>query len=246
MHSLATAQTTTGLSPQAQRLLRTNEIFPLAVPTYADFRQTMLQHIAEWWQGQEPQVAQALEIGTGTGIATEAVLSIHPGIEVTTIDSDPHAIEACLHRLQGFEQQFESHCIDALEYLESQSPGSIDLIFTVWTLHNIEAPKRSSILRGMRRCLADGGMIIIGDKFAYQKAQMQEAAFEAQKRLIRHHYDSANETKIGDDLLKHYDQDERRQFFMNDCIDTLKKHGGFETVRGAWRGGMEAIIIARK
>ncbi len=110
---------------------------------------------------------RALEIGCGSGRATEKILATRTDIHLTAIDNEPAMIGQARQNLQAAvdRQQLAFVESDALTYLKSAGAGVFDMVVSVLALHNFQRPYRDDVLGEIRRVLKPRGVFVNADKY---------------------------------------------------------------------------------
>jgi SAM-dependent methyltransferase len=117
-----------------------------------------------------------LEIGAGTGLATEEFLK-HDWAEIVALDID----EECCNLLRGhLGGRVTSICDDALAYGED---GGFDIAASVFAHDHIPSEKVPKFLANIRRNLKSGGTYIVGAEFL----PFYQSEDEWREALYRYH-----------------------------------------------------------
>jgi SAM-dependent methyltransferase len=118
-------------------------------------------HELDGWFDAVPDLTARLErpgsriadVGCGEGWSTSALARRFPTAHVDGFDADPASIEAARRR----DARTAFHVCDA-----ATLQGSYDLVFVFEALHDFARPVE--VLRQLRRCLADGGSVLVVDE----------------------------------------------------------------------------------
>ena len=99
-----------------------------------------------------------LELGTGTGQSTLAVLARHPGARVTGIDASADMLALA-------RRELPSERVDLREgRLEDPLPaGPFDVVVSVLAVHHLDAAGKADLFRRAAAILAPGGRLVVGD-----------------------------------------------------------------------------------
>ena len=99
-----------------------------------------------------------LELGTGTGQSTLAVLARHPGARVTGIDASADMLALA-------RRELPSERVDLREgRLEYPLPaGPFDVVVSVLAVHHLDAAGKADLFRRAAAILAPGGRLVVGD-----------------------------------------------------------------------------------
>ena len=95
-----------------------------------------------------------LELGTGTGETARRVLPRHPGASLVGIDASADMLAAA--DLPGAEL-----CHARLE--EELPAGPFDLVFSVLTVHHLDADRKADLFRRLAAVIEPGGRFVLGD-----------------------------------------------------------------------------------
>jgi tRNA (cmo5U34)-methyltransferase len=103
-------------------------------------------------------VREVLELGTGTGQSTRAVLARHPGARVTGIDASADMLALARTELPGER-------VDLREgRLEDPLPaGPFDVVVSVLAVHHLDPAGKADLFRRAAAALAPGGRLVVGD-----------------------------------------------------------------------------------
>jgi ubiquinone/menaquinone biosynthesis C-methylase UbiE len=123
-----------------------------------------------------------LEIGTGTGITTLALLTACAAVEIAGVDREATMLrqaEASLrtHLDAGRLSLIEG---DALATLQDRPTASVDVVASAYTLHNFEDHYRTQCLAEILRVLRPGGLFVNGDRYALDDPIAHTAAIQAE------------------------------------------------------------------
>ncbi len=104
------------------------------------------------------RVQQVLELGTGTGQTTLAVLARHPGAHVTGIDASADMLALA-------RAELPPERVDLREgRLEDPLPaGPFDVVVSVLAVHHLDAPGKADLFRRAAAVLVPGGRLVVGD-----------------------------------------------------------------------------------
>lgn len=167
-----------------------------------------------------------LELGCGTGITTQAILSSRNDIQLEAIDSDDVVIEFAANNLSQCKNiKFINQ--DIAVFIKSSKDYTYDCVVSAFVLHNIERVKRNKIFQEIYRTLKPGSIFLNADKFVSDK-------IEKQIQSLNYRIATYVETLIQKgkfDLLKewvsHYIDDMKpdKQLKFNETVKTLEQIG---------------------
>lgn len=137
------------------------------IPHLADIDREVVGAIRGFMSPAASNTLKMLEIGCGSGRATEKLLAAWPDISLTAVDNEPQLLVQTQQNLQNEIKQGKLALVesDALAYLQSIGNSHFDIVASVMALHNFERTYRSRILREIYRILKPGGLFVNGDKY---------------------------------------------------------------------------------
>jgi len=98
-----------------------------------------------------------LELGTGTGLATAWLLNgMDAGARLVSVDTDP-VVQGVARAVLGDDGRVEFLLADGLDYIRTQSPASVDLIFAD------AMPGKYDGLDDALALLRPGGLYVVDD-----------------------------------------------------------------------------------
>lgn len=224
-----------------------DRLFRLTAPHYDEVQETIAKEIRTAFGTRSDEVLSMLEIGCGTGLTTEIILSADPRIHLKAIDNEPGIVEAAQLRFEDRETgRLSIVCADAFEYLKQQQDESFDSVLSAMVLHNLSAEYRKQIYAEIWRVLRKEGLFVNVDKYAQEdEGEHQEAlAWQLEQFKI---FDKVGRPDQHEKWRKHYLEDEepgvilREQDFIRD-LESL----GFSDITQVYRCQMEASYTARK
>ena len=113
--------------------------------------------------GTVKPAGKCLEVGAGTGALSCLLAREHPGITITASDISPHMVDLARKNVRenGLDRAIRCVCADVNNDKEMGPLGTFDLIFSAYSLHHWQDPKRS--LSNLWAALGDRGMLYILD-----------------------------------------------------------------------------------
>lgn len=213
---------------------------------YFEFQNEIAHIIKRKYNGISNLVA--LEIGSGDGITTKAILRSEISLRLTTIDIDPINFPFAV-KCDDDLKKVEFIVADALNFLEKCENNSFDFVVSGFTIHNFTKPYRSDLFQQILRVLKKDGYLINADKFmsddlnkrirgltyrigTYLDVLYREGNHDLLKYWIAHYLDDAHDSKA---LLFNQTQE-----LLNDL--------GYVNVEFSYRAELEmlGILIAQK
>ena len=98
-----------------------------------------------------------LDIGCGTGTLVSRIARTQPGVVITGLDPDPHALARARRKASraGLRASFEQGFAEALPFGE----GAFDRVFSSMMFHHLHRDVRPAVLAEVRRVLKPGGRL---------------------------------------------------------------------------------------
>ncbi len=99
-----------------------------------------------------------LELGTGAGETTRALLDSHPTATLSGLDSSPEMLAAARDALPADRVELR------LARLEDHlPPGPFDLVVSALTVHHLSPEEKADLFRRVADVLPPGGRFVLGD-----------------------------------------------------------------------------------
>ncbi len=102
------------------------------------------------------QVADVLELGTGTGETAERILRLYPEARLTGVDSSPYMLAAARAKLGHDPILIVARLEDPL------LPGPYDLVVSALAVHHLDGDGKRDLFRRAARVLRPGGRFVLG------------------------------------------------------------------------------------
>jgi ubiquinone/menaquinone biosynthesis C-methylase UbiE len=123
-------------------------------------RRRTLKPIAEWLQGRNQRMVQALDVGCGTGRLLASLHQAWPGMRLTGLDlSTPYLVEA--RRLIGRTARVK--LIEGAAETLPFEDESLDLVVSSFLMHELPPEIRATVLTKMARVAKPDGIVVITD-----------------------------------------------------------------------------------
>jgi len=104
---------------------------------------------------------RVLDLGCGTGASTHAILSVHPGAEITAVDASAGMLAAARAKQWPSQVDFlhaqAEHVTEALAAVDA--PDAFDGVLAAYLVRNVS--DRDGVLGGARGLLAPGGRLAV-------------------------------------------------------------------------------------
>jgi len=97
-----------------------------------------------------------LELGTGTGVTSRAVLTAHEGARLVGIDHGARMLDVAREALPEADLR--------LSRLEDPLPeGAFELVFSALAVHHLDGPGKAELFVRVAAALTPGGRFVLGD-----------------------------------------------------------------------------------
>ena len=201
------------------------DTFELLHPAYARQVVAMVQDVRQFLPaqaGKDPR--NALDIGSGTGMALLMLQELLPTQRFIAIEPDPKAFTYLQHNLRDYPNV---QLLQA-DFLEIDlTPQSVSLITSVGASHHFNT---AFMLQHAMRLLRPGGLLVIADEFLAPFSQLAQRNLA----LVRHHsaYMLAAMAWLGQeslDTLLPEELAEYRHFQDSLCLALIDAEAGRET-----------------
>jgi tRNA (cmo5U34)-methyltransferase len=122
------------------------------VPLYDDLQQRVARATASI------DVADVLDLGTGTGETLAQVLPFHPGARTIGVDESEGMLDLARFRLIAYNVRLlVGDLRDALP------PGPFNLVVSVLAVHRLDGPAKAALFARVAEVVAPGGRFVLGD-----------------------------------------------------------------------------------
>lgn len=206
-------------------------------------------HTVEHFAKQAGHPLNVVELGSGTGITTLAILTADDGLHVTSIDNEPTMQNQARRNLRAWSDQkrLQFRECDALTALKDIAPASVDTVASAYTLHNFRDDYRSDVIDEIFRVLKPGGQFVNGDRYAlddvfeHTRLVQQEIA-DYFKILLRE-----NKPELLEHWIIHLFNDESQPHVMRESASLQRlRDAGFTEVTLSHRKTVNALVTAIK
>ena len=134
------------------------EMIRTDIPVYERFQ-------AEVAQASGAGARRVLELGTGTGETTQALLERHPEAELVGLDESSAMLGAARTRLPADRVELR------VGRLEDQLPaGPFDLVASALCVHHLDGEDKRELFARVARVLRPGGRFVLGDVIVPEEA----------------------------------------------------------------------------
>jgi tRNA (cmo5U34)-methyltransferase len=122
------------------------------VPHYDDLQQRVARATASI------DVADLLDLGTGTGETLVQVLPFHPTARAIGLDESDAMLAEARMRLLGYDVR-----LLVADLSDPLPPGPFDLVVSVLAIHHLDGPGKAALFRRVAEVLSPGGRFVLGD-----------------------------------------------------------------------------------
>jgi tRNA (cmo5U34)-methyltransferase len=122
------------------------------VPNYDDLQHRVARATAHI------DVADVLDLGTGTGETLAQVLPFHPGARTIGVDGSEDMLAAARVRLIEYNVR-----LLVADLSDPLPPGPFNLVVSVLAIHHLDAPAKAALFARVAGVLAPGGRFVLGD-----------------------------------------------------------------------------------
>lgn len=191
-------------------IVKNYDLIKKVYKNYISFQEKIASEI----QNIDKKKINILEIGTGTGITTNIIISAKEGIKLDTIDSNPQMINIAMGKIKtSYLNEVNFYTADALKYLSEIKNKKYDMVISAFTIHNLTISCRKYLYKEIYRTLNSDGIFINADKFipdnpdmkvssfkyricSYIDVLMKEGKYNLLKDWIQHYIDDLSPDKI--------------------------------------------------
>ena len=147
-------------------------------PYYVEMMEVLVNEVNSYTLSRK-KTSRMLEIGAGTGLATEDFISCK-NLEIVAVDLD----KSCCELLQGRElPMVTAVCSDATEYCE---PSQFDIVSSTFAHDHINYDNAAKFISNIRNNLKTGGVYLMGGEILgfYKSDQQRREALYAYHTFI--------------------------------------------------------------
>lgn len=181
-----------------------------------------------------------LELGTGTGLLTQRLLSRHPAARVTGVDGSSEMLALAEKKLAGFGARFAGVC-SAFESCawNRLAGGPFDLIVSSFALHHMDHARYPAFFAAMRRILKPGGQLLVADYIRSPSDRLQrhyeDIWVEARMRQMNERFGrSQTKEEVWRDHERNKQEEGDNPAPLPELIRWLRA-AGYEEVETHWR-----------
>lgn len=223
------------------------DMLKLLCPLAVEMNRLVAQTVATYPDSAEP--LDIIELGSGTGITTLALLTVKDNAHIVSIDNQASMQEVAKRNLQAWMADNRlSFCTDdALSALKNIPDNSVDIVASAYTLHNFLNDYREQVIKEIFRVLKPKGQFINGDRYALDDIDehthlTQQDASHFFKVLI-----AANKLDLLEQWILHIFSDDSENHIMRESVAlTQMQQAGFIDIQLSHRMNVNALVTATK
>src|SRR5579871_3572041 len=117
------------------------------IPCFDDFYSACLPLVKSLTHAKK-----VLDIGAGTGLFSQFIYDLNPGLQFTLIDLSAEMLDVARERFEG-EPNFE---FVQMDFSKDQLPGKFDLIISSLAIHHLEDADKARLYKNIYKALNDG------------------------------------------------------------------------------------------
>lgn len=177
---------------------------------YVTFQEKLIPEILKYKSENSP--IEVLEIGSGTGITTNIILTSRTDVKLTSIDIDKKMIKKSKDYLRH-HSNLKLVNSDALRFARSSGSNHYDLVISAFTIHNQTKEYRKDLYCEIYRILKADGLFLNADKFvsdsfevqidsfkyrisSYIEVLLREGKYELLKEWVAHYIEDVKPDKV--------------------------------------------------
>lgn len=190
-----------------------------------------------------------VELGGGTGITTQAILSAADNLVVTSVDNEPTMQTQAKESLQSWQAagKLAFSADDALTALQKLPAESVDIIASAYTLHNFLADYRAQVVAEIFRVLKKGGQFINGDRYGLDDVSAHTAVIQQEVTRYFKIFTAQRRLDLLEQWIVHLFSDESQNHVMRESAALQQlAEAGFEAITLTHRAEVNALVTAIK
>lgn len=187
-----------------------------------------------------------LELGVGTGILTEQILSRFPHAIIDGYDLSGEMLAQARKRLSAFGERIR---LQMRDFATSFPVTIYDLVCSSLALHHLPRRGREDFYRRLAGCLVPGGVVLIADRIRppTQELSARYRAIRRQETLEA----GLTEEAVAEERLRQREQSRRLEGVdhgpstLDEMMDYLRR-AGLVNVDCLWKHGLDAVVYAER
>ncbi|MBI4180172.1 class I SAM-dependent methyltransferase [bacterium] len=193
------------------------------IPGFDDFYQTVVRMI----HPRKNARLHILELGPGTGILTERVLSAFPRARLTGIDLTDEMLRQAEKRLNRYRMR----CVLRQGDFDTTAfDGPYDAVISSLAIHHLPPAGKRRLYKKIQRCLKSGGAFINADMVKSESAFIQKRYLALWENFMR-------SGGVSEDYIRRRFRGARKVDIYDTLTDQLLwlRHAGFKSVDVFWK-----------
>ncbi len=225
------------------------EIHNLICPNAVEMRSRIGLLVASFDSSHRSGPVSVVEIGCGSGWATVPILESREDLRVVAIDNEPTMLSQAETTLANWLDTGRISLIeaDAVSAVAEMPSESVDIVASVYVIHNLPKSYRSSLIREVFRVLRPNGLFLNGDRYALDDIH---AHTEVMQREARHYIktlSSLGRYDLLEEWITHLFGDENPDRIMRETTAISEmKDVGFRDIKILFRDEIDALVHAMK
>ncbi len=190
-----------------------------------------------------------VELGTGTGITTLALLTSSDKLNILSIDNEPVMQEQAKNHLQRWvaEGRLVFCGDDALTALQNLATGSVDIVASAYTLHNFLDSYRAQVIQQIFRVLKPDGQFINGDRYGLDDVSEHTRTIQQEVSAYFKVLTGMSKLDVLEHWIVHLFNDESENHVMRESTALAQLHAaGFSGIKLTNRREVNALVTAIK
>lgn len=192
---------------------------------------------------------RVIEIGCGTGITTEALLSARADFTIDAVDVEPTMLAQAKEFLTQWVGAGRVRLVqaDALTMLRRVPANSVDVVASAYAFHNFLSMYRHQVIAEVHRVLRPGGIFVNGDRFALDDAEEHTRVIQDEARHYFATFSRMGRYDLLENWIIHLFSDESPSRVMR-LESALREYSaaGFGPIEIRYRQLNNALVTAEK
>ncbi|MFI3184836.1 MAG: class I SAM-dependent methyltransferase [Methylococcaceae bacterium] len=190
-----------------------------------------------------------VELGTGTGITTLALLASADKLNILSVDNEPVMQEQAKKHLQHWaaEGRLVFSGDDALTALQNLAASSVDIVATAYTLHNFLDSYRAEVIQQIFRVLKPSGQFINGDRYGLDDVSDHTRTIQQEVSAYFKVLTGMGKLDVLEHWIVHLFNDESENHVMRESVALAQlRAAGFSGIKLTNRREVNALVTAIK
>jgi len=205
-----------------------------SIPGYNELHEKIFSIVKEF--SENHNIKKILDLGVGTGITSEKILSISPSAKLVALDFSETMLNGARKRLSKYDAKFIRG-----DYSEIEFENNFDIVISVIGIHHQNTEGKQKLFRKIFNSLNKDGLFLFGDLMTYRN---REKAQDNDSKHFNHLEKNAEDEKSRKEWLHHH-KNLNILSPIEDQVDWLKE-SGFPSVEIVFTCFNTVLILARK